>query len=324
MKLTMSLIVFGVVMFALIGIFGKNNEEMQQEALASAKVRGNLISDILKEVDEGEAEILDVRTKVEYDLGHMIPASLFNVEWLKSGELPEIAKDTKLYVYCHSGSRSAVAKEILNKNGYEDVVDLGGLYEWEEVGGETVKTDLPDYLDILTDIEAEPLPALGNEDAEVTMTKYHDYMCPFCAKFTTDTEPQLLEKYVNTGKVKYLFRNVAFQGDESAYAAIGGYCANEQGKFWDFQSQVAVKYQEVGEDLFDIEPLSEFASSIGMNKADYSYCMSSGKYDDVVTSETLDAQSRGVEGTPFFQVGETFVNGARTLETFEAAIDAQL
>jgi phage shock protein E len=73
--------------------------------------------------------ILDVRTKLEYLIGHRKGAHYFNLDRLIAGELPNIPKDTPVGVYCASGNRSEVAKQLLLKQGFSDVTNLGGYPE---------------------------------------------------------------------------------------------------------------------------------------------------------------------------------------------------
>src|SRR5216684_3069253 len=74
----------------------------------------------------------------------------------------------------------------------------------------------------------------GDANAKVKIVEYADLRCPYCQKFFTDAEPQILSDYVNTGKASLTFVNYAFLGPASVVAANAAECANEQGKFWDF------------------------------------------------------------------------------------------
>ncbi|MCL5019399.1 MAG: thioredoxin domain-containing protein [Patescibacteria group bacterium] len=85
-------------------------------------------------------------------------------------------------------------------------------------------------------VDPGSLPALGKPDAPVTIIEFADYQCPFCERYYTDAEKNIMEDYVKTGKVKFIFRNYAFLGPESILAAEGGYCAAEQGKFWEYHN----------------------------------------------------------------------------------------
>ena len=77
-------------------------------------------------------------------------------------------------------------------------------------------------------------PFLGNPEAPVTIVEFGDFQCPFCGKFFRESEPQIIERYVKTGKAKLVYRDYAFLGPESEDAAVAAGCAGEQGKFWEF------------------------------------------------------------------------------------------
>ena len=81
------------------------------------------------------AMLYDVRTSEEYNAGHFDKATLWPVEDMEKGKLPDVPKDTKLYVYCRSGNRSSQAAAILKDAGYTNIADLGGLPDVQEIGG---------------------------------------------------------------------------------------------------------------------------------------------------------------------------------------------
>lgn len=82
------------------------------------------------------AKFYDVRTPEEYAAGRFVGADNWPLQVMQAGQLPNVAKDTKLYIHCQSGNRSAQAATILRQNGYTNVIDLGGLAEVRASGGE--------------------------------------------------------------------------------------------------------------------------------------------------------------------------------------------
>lgn len=93
---------------------------------------------IQTDIEQG-AKLLDVRTAGEYSAGHIDGAALFPVETITAGATPQVARDTKLYVYCRSGSRSAVAASTLTQAGFTNVVDLGAMTSVQAMGGKSVR-----------------------------------------------------------------------------------------------------------------------------------------------------------------------------------------
>lgn len=93
---------------------------------------------IQQDMVEG-ALLLDVRTAAEYAAGHAQGAINLDNEAIQAGALPEAAKDQKLYVYCRSGNRSNQAAQKLTAAGFTNIVDLGPMTTWSDLGGEIVK-----------------------------------------------------------------------------------------------------------------------------------------------------------------------------------------
>lgn len=95
--------------------------------------------DISREVAEGKAYLVDVRTVAEFQQGHFDGAVLHGLDDIQSGRLPEIPKDKRLYIYCRSGNRSAQASGLLREAGYTDIIDLGGLSAVQQMGGKLIQ-----------------------------------------------------------------------------------------------------------------------------------------------------------------------------------------
>lgn len=117
--------------WALLG--GSNDASAPSNENKQTKANLTFAS-IQKDIENG-AQLLDVRTPEEYDEGHFTESTLLPLQVIESGKMPEVNKDTKLYVYCRSGNRSADATKMLKNAGYTDVVDLGGLADVQKLGG---------------------------------------------------------------------------------------------------------------------------------------------------------------------------------------------
>jgi len=87
------------------------------------------------DVTAGRAVLIDVRTSAEYASEHARAAINFDVAKMMRGELPHVPKTTRIYLYCHSGKRAALAQSILRQRGYSDVTAIGGLQDWRAAGG---------------------------------------------------------------------------------------------------------------------------------------------------------------------------------------------
>jgi protein-disulfide isomerase len=83
-------------------------------------------------------------------------------------------------------------------------------------------------------------PTQGKPGAPVTFIEFSDFQCPFCGSFFTQTEPQLLKTYVDTGEVKLVYKQFPMDGlyPNAREAALASECANEQGKFWPYHNSL--------------------------------------------------------------------------------------
>ncbi len=166
---------------------------------------------------------------------------------------------------------------------------------------------------------------MGDPNAPIKIVEYADFQCPFCRAFWQETEPQIVETYVKTGKVYYEYRSVgAFIGPESASAAEAAYCAGDQGKFWPYHDLLYTNWtgENVGD--FSTSNLQKFATTLGLDQATFNACLSNGKYVERVQQDVNDARSDGVRATPSFLVNGKMIKGAQPFSVFQQAIEAAL
>ena len=174
------------------------------------------------------------------------------------------------------------------------------------------------------DVKVGKLPVLGKDNAKVTVIEFADFQCPFCQKWFTENEGNLIKDYVNTGKVRFSFRHFAFLGQESNWAGEAAECANEQGKFWQFHDYLFKNQQGENQGAFAKDKLKGFAASLGLNTSSFNSCLDSGKYTKAVTDDTQEGQTAGVNGTPtVFVNGQTIV-GAQPYSALKTLIDQEL
>lgn len=168
-------------------------------------------------------------------------------------------------------------------------------------------------------------PVLGNKDAKVTIVEFADFRCPFCEQFFTNTESQIIKNYVDTGKVKFAFRNYAFLGPASIVAADAAECANDQGKFWAYHDYLYKNQPpETDTSMYNTDTLTQAAVSLGMNGTQFSNCLSNKTDEAKANQDLADGQKAGVSGTPTFIVNGIPLVGAQPYSAFQTAIDQAL
>lgn len=165
---------------------------------------------------------------------------------------------------------------------------------------------------------------LGDQNAPVTIIEYSDFQCPFCANFFKETESVLREKYIKTGKVKFIYRNFSFLGQESFWAANAARCAGEQDKFWQYHDYLYGNQTGENQGAFSKDNLKGFATALGLDKEKFNACLDSEKYTDLVQEETKTGGEAGVQGTPANFINGTLYPGALPTATFTQIIDNEL
>jgi len=165
----------------------------------------------------------------------------------------------------------------------------------------------------------------GNPAARVTITEFSDFQCPYCALYATQIYPQLDEKYIKTGKVKYLFRPIVLpQHRQAQKATEAAECAGDQGRYWEMHDLLFAQQSLWAEKPDAVNTFKGFAQKLGLDGATFQQCLDSGKYANVPTENAGDARRLGVTGTPTFIIGNRILPGAYPLETFVQLIEEEL
>jgi len=176
-------------------------------------------------------------------------------------------------------------------------------------------------------------PVKGNPDAPVTVVEFSDFQCPFCSRFFEQTLPLIQENYIDTGKIKFVYKDLPLDNlhPNARSAHIAAECADEEGKFWEYHDVLFEKqseWQRLASSDLDIT-LSQFAVDLGMELTSFESCMESQDIADEVNQDTLEAARYGATGTPTFFIGteeDGFIKlvGAQPFSAFQNAIDEQL
>ncbi len=169
-------------------------------------------------------------------------------------------------------------------------------------------------------ISVDDDPVKGDANAPVTIVEFSDFQCPFCARWFTDTFPQLNEKYIKTGKVKLVFRDFPLSFHENAQkAAEASECADEQGKFWEMHDKL---FQNAG--ALGVTNLKQYAADLKLDTAKFNTCLDTGKFASEVQKDMADGSSYGVSGTPAFFINGVNLVGAQPFSAFDVEIQAAL
>lgn len=171
-------------------------------------------------------------------------------------------------------------------------------------------------------------PSMGAAGAPVTVVEFADYQCPFCLRFRNTTFPTLKEKYIDTGKVRWVAMNLPLKFHKDARkAAQAALCAKDQDKFWEMRTLLFRNPQKLA-----TEYLPGYAQELSLDVAAFKACINSDRHLVDVDKEAKDANAVRLTGTPSFIIGETasdkisglVVIGAQPIKVFDTAIQKAL
>jgi protein-disulfide isomerase len=165
----------------------------------------------------------------------------------------------------------------------------------------------------------------GSSDAPVVITMWEDFLCPSCQSFNATVKPQLFEMYVETGKVRVVYRYFPLSGHEpgATMAALAAECAADQGMFWPYHDRVYQMTRVDQQGAVQFDDLVDYASTMGMNESIFRTCLSTQQHGDTVSSSLAEAQQLQLQGTPSIFVGDTLLPDY-SFPTLQAEIERQL
>ncbi|MEK6855184.1 MAG: thioredoxin domain-containing protein [Nanoarchaeota archaeon] len=194
----------------------------------------------------------------------------------------------------------------------------------------------PQLLGGKVDVSVDDDPVLGDKNAPITIIEFSDYQCPFCRKFWTETFSMLKKDYIETNKVKLVFRDFPLSFHPMAIpSAEAANCVREKGgdsayykmhdKMFKEQNELdggdPVKGPVKSTVQYTNDDLKKWAKEIGYN---IDSCLDSGKFKEEIQKDFNEGSAAGIQGTPGFFVNGIKLDGALPYEQFKQIIDAEL
>lgn len=171
----------------------------------------------------------------------------------------------------------------------------------------------------------------GRADAPITLIEYSDFTCGWCVKFFQATWPRLQAKYIDTGKVRFIYRDYprADQG-VGVEAAVAARCAGAQGRYWPMHDRL---FNQGGR--LDAGTFKGYAKAIGLDQVAFAKCFDERQYLESIFQDRQEANRWGFHGTPGFILTRTVggptekepaiaIPGAVPFEDFAEEIDRLL
>lgn len=222
------------------------------------------------------------------------------------------------------------------------IIKLKGI-EGKQLGTNTITQAAPNPGEAVPEENTGPVkisldddPVLGDKNAPITLVEFSDYECPFCKRYFEETYSQIKKDYIDTGKVKLVFRDLplSFHDPMATTEAIAANCAREQGgdeAYFRYHDEIFTKTTSNGNGLTK-DDLYAFASEQGLNSGNFKSCLDSEKFKDEIQKDLTDASSYGANATPTFYIGKSSGNeiegtplvGAQPYTAFKTLIDQKL
>ena len=175
------------------------------------------------------------------------------------------------------------------------------------------------------DVSVDDDPMLGNPKAKITLVEFSDFQCPFCRSLWSGAFQQIKKEYIDTGKVRFVYRDFPLSFHPGAVpAAQGAQCANEQDKFWEMHDKIFQEQEKQGEGTvqFSAADISKWAGQVpGLDMNKWNECFNSNKYQAEVAKDLEDGTAYGVSGTPTIFINGSALVGAQPFSAFKAEID---
>ena len=175
-------------------------------------------------------------------------------------------------------------------------------------------------------------PSKGKAEAKIVIIEFSDFECPFCGRYARDTYGQVVKEFVDTGKIRYVFRQLPIETlhPRALRAAEAGECAHGQGRFWEFHDRLFNNQQMLTE-----PDLMRHAQALTLNMPAFEKCMAAQLASPAKVRQDQNEGGRaGVTGTPTFFLGTVTKEGrlkplrrmvgAHPIENFRTAINTLL
>jgi len=172
-------------------------------------------------------------------------------------------------------------------------------------------------------------PILGNPGAKLALVEFSDFECPFCFRFHKQAYPEIKRRYIDTGKLRYVFKDFPLGFHAGARpAAIAARCAAGQGKFWEMHEALFANQRALGEPLF-----GRLARDLSLDRARFDSCRQDPGSAAWIDQNTAEGEALGVRGTPTFFIGEVDgdkvvkareISGAQPYAVFARVIESRL
>ncbi|MGI0082601.1 MAG: DsbA family protein [Nitrosopumilaceae archaeon] len=169
-------------------------------------------------------------------------------------------------------------------------------------------------------------PLIGDPAAQITIVEWGDYQCTFCYKFHQSSKDILMQEYVASGRVNFVFRDFPLNGPDSVLAAEASYCANDQSRYWQYHDEIYKNWAGEKTGWITRQSLEQFAKEINLDLEQFNKCLDDKKYRNKVLENEKFGTEIGIKATPSFLIFNNEkifkIEGNQPFSVFRQVIDA--
>lgn len=159
----------------------------------------------------------------------------------------------------------------------------------------------------------------------MTIVEFSDFGCPFCRIYELTTFPQLKARYIDTGKVYYVYKDYPIVSEQGGLAAEAAACAGRQGGYWEMHRKLFLDPKEWNVAPARARPIfAQYANALGLDGATLEQCIASGSAAKEVQRDFDQGLALRLQGTPTFIINGKLLSGAQSIETFVNVLDREL
>jgi protein-disulfide isomerase len=168
-------------------------------------------------------------------------------------------------------------------------------------------------------------PMLGSPSSPISILEWGDYQCTYCYRFHTSSFNTILDEYVNSGRVNFVFKDFPLNGPDSVFAAEAAYCAEDQGKYWQYHDELYTNWGGERTGWITVDSLNKFATTVNLEIDKFNSCINEHKYRQRVLELEKFGKEIGIDATPSFLIFNDEkiikIRGNQPVDAFRNAIE---
>ena len=168
-------------------------------------------------------------------------------------------------------------------------------------------------------------PMIGNPSSPISILEWGDYQCTFCYRFHTSSFNVILDEYINSGRANFVFKDFPLNGPDSIFAAEAAYCADDQGKYWQYHDELYTNWGGERTGWITVDSLNKFATTVDLEIDEFNLCINEHKYRQRVLELEKFGKEIGIDATPSFLIFNDEkiikIRGNQPVDVFRKAIE---